>query len=119
MPAGRCRRILSILGGFENFCRMIGGTLSCAGIGGFLANVMDLYERMDLDTPQWEGFLDVWREVIGDSPITVANLIARINQSEELAAALPDTIATRDSRDTAGASGMPSPNATKCGCRTA
>ena len=87
------------MGGFENFCRMIGGTLSCAGIGGFLANVMDLYERMDLDTPQWEGFLDVWREVIGDSPITVANLIARINQSEELAAALPDTIATRDSRD--------------------
>jgi hypothetical protein len=60
---------------------------------------MDLYERMDTDTPQWEGFLAAWNDTIGDKPTTVAELIKEIGQFEDLSAALPDSLATRDSRD--------------------
>jgi hypothetical protein len=69
------------------------------GISGFLGNLFSMYDKMEADTPLWEGFLEMWREVIGEVPVTVAELVKRLNESEDLAATLPDTLATRDGRD--------------------
>lgn len=90
---------LPMLGGFENYCRTTGGVLAFMGVGGFLNNLFSMYDKMDADTPQWEGFLEMWREVIGAVPVTVAELVKRLNGSEDLAATLPDTLVTRDGRD--------------------
>lgn len=90
---------LPMLGGFESYCRTVGGVLAVMGISGFLGNLFSMYDKMDADTPQWEGFLEMWREVIGDGPVTVAELVKRLNESEDLAATLPDSLATRDGRD--------------------
>ncbi len=90
---------LPMLGGFESYCRTIGGVLAFMGISGFLDNLFSMYDKMDADTPQWEGFLDMWREVIGDAPVTVAELIKRLNGNDDLVATLPDNLATRDGRD--------------------
>ena len=90
---------LPMLGGFEDYCRVVGGVLAFIKVVGFLKNLSLMYDRMDIDTPQWEGFLATWREVIGDAPVTVAELVKKLNDSEELASTLPDSLATRDGRD--------------------
>jgi len=90
---------LPMLGGFESYCRTIGGVLDLMGINGFLGNLFQMYDKMDTDTPQWEGFLAMWHEVIGEVPLTVAELIKHLNESDDFAAILPDNLATRDGRD--------------------
>lgn len=90
---------LPMLGGFEAYCYTIGGLLAFMGIKGFLANLLSMYDKMDADTPQWESFLESWRELIGEAPVTVAELVKHLNESEDLAATLPDSLATRDKRD--------------------
>ena len=88
-----------MLGGFERYCRTIGGILTFMGVSGFLNNLFSMYDKMDADTPQWEGFLEMWREVIGEVPVTVSELVKHLNESEDFAATLPDSLATRDGRD--------------------
>ncbi|MFC1910631.1 hypothetical protein ACFLXC_05035 [Chloroflexota bacterium] len=90
---------LIILGGFEDFCHVVGNILHFMGVSGFLGNLSALYDEMDKDTPQWEGFLETWREIIGDTPITVAELVEKLADSLELRNSLPDSLVTRDERN--------------------
>lgn len=90
---------LPTLGGFESYCRTVGGVLAFMGVTGFMDNLMSMYDKMDADTPQWEGFLEQWRETIGETPVTVSELIKKLNENDDLSATLPDAIATRDARD--------------------
>jgi len=90
---------LLVLGGYEDFCRVIGNILDFMEVKGFLANLTLMYDVMDKDTPQWEAFLETWREVIGDVPVTVAELLKKLDDLEELSDSLPDSLATRDGRN--------------------
>lgn len=87
------------LGGYEPYCQLIGGVLAFVGIKGFLGNLSAMYDIADTDTPQWEGFLEAWREFVGENPVTVSEVIGLLNQNEEFKASLPDSLVGKDSRD--------------------
>jgi len=87
------------LGGYESYCRVVGGVLAYMGVSGFLANLDAMYNEADTETPQWAGFLEVWHDVLGDNLVTAAELITRIEYDTELRAALPDTIADTEARN--------------------
>jgi hypothetical protein len=87
------------LGGYERYCRVVGGVLGYMGIGGFLANLDAMYDETDTETPQWAGFLETWHDVLGDEALTAAELISRTNNSAELRAALPDVIADTEAKN--------------------
>ena len=82
----------SILGGFEDYCRIIGGVLQFMGIDGFMTNLISMYEKMDTDTPQWENFMESWLEVFHEKPTTVADLKRELLINPDLAAALPEEL---------------------------
>ncbi|NLX48842.1 MAG: hypothetical protein GXY82_02990 [Methanospirillum sp.] len=69
-----------IIGGFEDWCRVLGGILYVAGIDGFLLNLDKEYEEGDVDGPQWGGFLAKWHAIHGEEPITVAALVRELMQ---------------------------------------
>ena len=81
------------LGGYESYCRIVGGVLAYMGVNGFLANLDVMYAEMDTETPQWEAFLQNWYETVGNKAVTAAEFISHINDNAELRAALPDVIA--------------------------
>jgi len=82
------------IGGFESYCRVVGGILSYIGIPGFLENLGAMYDEMDSETPQWDAFLEAWHDIIGDTPVTTKQLIERIAQDEELRDSLPSELAS-------------------------
>jgi len=86
------------LGGYESYCRVIGSVLSFTGVEGFLANLDAMYDETDVETPQWQAFLEAWHETIGDKPVTAAELVGHLNDSAELRAALPDGMADTESK---------------------
>ena len=88
-----------VLGGFENYCRIIGGILNFVGIKGFLANAKSMHDELDMDTTQWKRFFSVWHEHIGEVSLTAAKLTQYINNSDELRGALPDFLADTDNKN--------------------
>jgi len=66
------------LGGYESWRRVIGGVLAHGGFGGFLGNLEELYESMDVDGTQWDAFISCWFAKWGDRPILVSDLIETI-----------------------------------------
>ena len=86
------------VGGYEPYCRVVGGVLYFMGVEGFLANLNAMYDETDTETPQWEAFLEAWHETVGDKPATAGELISYLNASAELRAALPDSIADTESK---------------------
>jgi len=89
---------LPTLGGYESYCRVVGGVLSFMDVEGFLANLHAMYDETDIETPQWQAFLEAWHETIGEKPVTAAELISYLNGSAELRAALPDSIADTEGK---------------------
>jgi len=81
------------LGGYEGYCRVIGGLLTSMGITQFLGNLSDMYSMMDVETPQWENFLATWFEVIGSQPITAKELVDWLNKDANLRSSVPDKLA--------------------------
>lgn len=62
------------IGSYESFCEVLGGILDYIKVPGFLGNLQQMYSEMDVETPQWESFLEAWQEVFGDSGVTVAEI---------------------------------------------
>lgn len=54
-PAGR-----EVMGGFENWCRVMGGILGSAGIPGLLSNRDQFYQRADDEGHSVKPFLAAW-----------------------------------------------------------
>lgn len=86
------RKILPIMGGFEEWANTIGGILSYAGVDGFLENLKKFHEEADLEGPEWEGFLNAWVEIIGSEPKTSQQVAAICRDNDEFAATLPDSL---------------------------
>ncbi|MFC2018696.1 hypothetical protein ACFLU4_01900 [Chloroflexota bacterium] len=87
------------LGGYESYCRVVGGVMAYMDVSGFLANLDAMYNETDTETPKWESFLETWHDVLGDKAVTTAELISHINDNVELHSTLPDTIADTDARN--------------------
>ncbi|MBA7568952.1 hypothetical protein ES708_10689 [subsurface metagenome] len=85
------------LGGFEDWTDTIGGILAHASFTGFLGNLEFMYQKADVETPQWEGFLAAWEEKFGGDAVTTTQVVEAINEYGDFAGALPDTI-DRDSK---------------------
>jgi hypothetical protein len=70
-----------------------------SGISGFLANLDEMYESADLESPQWEAFLSAWMDRSGEHRITAADLVRAIDgNSSGLQDALPEQLADAHSR---------------------
>ena len=89
---------LPALGGYEAYTRVVGGVLETMLVTDFLGNLNQLYDEMDTDTPVWDGFLQVWAEVIGGEALTVASLIKQLESEDRLAEALPESLALDDKK---------------------
>ncbi|NLE94376.1 MAG: hypothetical protein GX600_01655 [Dehalococcoidia bacterium] len=83
------------LGGYESWCRVIGGILHFIEVPGFLANLEELYAQADTETPQWEAFLEAWHSNLGDEPTTVSSLISYLTDNADFSSCLPDAIGDR------------------------
>jgi len=95
--AGRpTRQTLPPLGSYEEFAKVVSGILDFVGVEGFLENLIAMYDTMDKDTPQWECFLATWRDFMGDTPLTVRELIQKFEEFEDLANSLPDKLVARN-----------------------
>lgn len=91
---------LPVIGGFDEWARTLGGILAYAGVGGFLANLDTMYDQMDVETPQWESFLQTWHSIWGKTPVTTARVVDHIKASQasengdgSVWAGLPDAVA--------------------------
>jgi hypothetical protein len=86
-PEPTCNR----MGSFEGWQRVIGGALECAGIGGFLANMDEMYDVGDTDGMAWEAFLGGWRSVTRE-PATAKQISALCEQHDALHDVIPDRV---------------------------
>jgi hypothetical protein len=77
------------LGSFEAWTETIGGILTFAGVGGFLGNLEELYDKADESSAEWEAFLQEWWRQLGEDPITGKALTKLINEEKALKDALP------------------------------
>ena len=86
---------LPVLGGFQEFVKVVGGVLAFAGVEGFLANLTDLYERSEQDDG-WAAFLHAWYDVFGESGVTVAKIIEEMQDNSQFGDALPPEFSIND-----------------------
>jgi hypothetical protein len=77
------------LGSFEAWTEIVGGMVTFAGVGGFLGNLKELYDKADEGNAEWEAFLEEWWRQRGEDPITVKGLAKLINDEVLLKDALP------------------------------
>jgi hypothetical protein len=95
-PPGRAPEIAS----FEPWCRVIGGILEHAGIGGFLGNCQRLWT--DPETKSWAGFLRALHKRFGNRRFTTAEVADRISFDAELRAATPEELGDDPDRQRLG-----------------
>src|SRR5215212_5542207 len=77
------------LGSFEAWTEIVGGMIAFAGVGGFLGNLKELYDKADESNAEWEGFLEEWWKHHGEDAITVKRLTKLISDEVLLKDALP------------------------------
>lgn len=80
------------IGGFKEWSQTVGGILEFSGVPGFLANAKDLYDGMDTDVQQWDLFLEEWRAIHADNPITAGLLRSELTSNEEIYATFQEAI---------------------------
>jgi hypothetical protein len=81
-----------LLGGFEEWTRVIGGVLENAGIPGFLGNRTELYEHADQESSQWESFLLALFEYRAGKSFRLAEIEHELQANRRLSDTLPDEI---------------------------
>lgn len=86
---------LPAMGGYSSWVRTVGGILDHAGVTGFLANLADFHASADREAGAWEAFLQAWFDELGEEPMTVADLVARMKDhyvGSRLRDPLPDDL---------------------------
>lgn len=73
------------LGGFEKWREIIGGILTSVEFTGFLGNLEEMYEEMDLDGTQWDSFINTWYEKWKSNPVTVSDIIDLVKRENDSA----------------------------------
>jgi Bifunctional DNA primase/polymerase, N-terminal len=77
------------LGSFESWTETVGGMVAFARIPGFLTNLAALYDKADEGNAEWEEFLHAWWETFAEDPVTVAQIVKKVEADEDLREALP------------------------------
>lgn len=67
------------IGSYELWRNVIGGILHYAGYQHFLGNLERMYEESDVETPQWEAFLETWFALWGSDRKRVKDIVNRID----------------------------------------
>jgi hypothetical protein len=75
------------MGSFEDWSRIVGSVLQCAGIMGFLGNRADLYA--DGDAKEWGAFLCAWYSRYTNKPQVLGTVVAALTSDPAFAATLP------------------------------
>jgi hypothetical protein len=87
---------LPVLGSFEAWVQLIGGTLAMARIPGFLGNLEALYERLDEETSEAEAFIRALAAAFPEGRVfTGAQILERLRAADgaALRVALPPDLA--------------------------
>ncbi|MCX6691014.1 MAG: hypothetical protein NTW33_02905 [Methanoregula sp.] len=71
------------MGSFEDWRDTIGGILQYCQVSGFLANMEEMYQMADADSPQWEAFFARWYEIWAEQGITVAEITKTLRLSDD------------------------------------
>lgn len=80
------------IGGFDEWCRVVGGILHFAGVDAFLGNLEQMYEANDDETTAWLVFLSAWHNKLQNSTFNIATLATKLAEDFELRDALPDDL---------------------------
>lgn len=86
---------IGAMGGYTSWVRTVGGILDHAGVGDFLANLAEFHADADREAQAWEAFLAGWYELYAEQSVTVADLIAKMTDSQwghKLRDVLPDEL---------------------------
>ncbi len=74
IAAGRPEYDVQVLGGFEDWSRVVGRILAHVGVRNFLRNLDEFYEIADVETAAWRNFVEEWWEREGDRAVKAAAL---------------------------------------------
>lgn len=80
------------IGGFTEWVQVVGGILENAGIHGFLANIDELYEVIDLEGNQWDVFLLALHERFCNREVSVKVIIDLVYQDSSLRETIPEEL---------------------------
>jgi len=78
-PAGKHTKVL---GGFDDFTDVVGGILTYAAVGGFLDNMDDLYNKMDVESDEWDQFWVEWYKLWGSEPTTSTQVLVELTKKD-------------------------------------
>jgi hypothetical protein len=70
------------LGGYEQWCDVIGGILEAANISGFLGNLHEFYESSEDDLNTYNALVETWWDTYGSDPVMAADLHQLIRNEE-------------------------------------
>lgn len=70
------------LGMFESWSRVMGGIMECAGISGFLGNILDFYEKADTEGEILRQFVFAWWQRYGASEVAVSELWELVSKAD-------------------------------------
>jgi hypothetical protein len=79
---------------YQEWQRVVGGILDHAGIEGFLDNLDEMYNTMDIETEQWGPFLAAWRQELGKKAVRLGQVVNRLD-----ADLIPDDVEGAKNRD--------------------
>jgi hypothetical protein len=102
--AGQPAPSSAVLGSYESWSTVIGGILECAGVTGFLSNLPNVYEKADEETAEWAEFLEALRERNGETAFTAAEVVAVLEDDNDLVATLPEDLSADWSKKNSGVS---------------
>ncbi len=66
------------LGMFQSWADTMGGILDAAGIAGFLGNLADFYDKVDVQGAIWRTLVAAWWERFGGESVGVSDLFALV-----------------------------------------
>lgn len=72
------------LGMFESWAQVIGGILETAGISGFLGNLIDFYENVNVEEESKKAFIAAWLEEYKEEPKRTSDLFKTATSDEVL-----------------------------------
>ena len=78
-----CLHGTAVLGGFESWCRVMGGLLDVAEVPGFLQNRQQLYRASDAERAAWLHIVSRWHETCGDRSVGVGDLYLLVTHSHD------------------------------------
>ena len=84
---------LPILGGYDSYCRVVGGVRPLMGVKGFVGNLDRMYDETDTSTPQWACFFGQWHDLLAEDTYTSAELVSWILDDGDFKESLPDELA--------------------------